>query len=117
MVSNMAEFNVVVSRHADIKVIIPRHKTTMPDCTQKTAPIRKVSDIMFLADSVNFGKNVQSTCPGLFDCSWNVESVSDFVAEKIDAMIHPAVYTQKDWSQKVNPIFRKNVEREGILLC
>ncbi len=36
---------------------------------------------------------------------------------KIDAMIHPAVYTQKDWNQKVNPIFRKNVEREGILLC
>ena len=36
---------------------------------------------------------------------------------KIDAMIHPAVYTMNDWNTKANPIFRTNVEREGIVLC
>ena len=36
---------------------------------------------------------------------------------KIDAMIHPAVYTRHDWQTKSNPIFRENVEREGIVLC
>lgn len=36
---------------------------------------------------------------------------------KIDAMIHPAVYTRKEWQQKANPIFRDNVEREGIIIC
>lgn len=36
---------------------------------------------------------------------------------KIDAMIHPAVYTRHDWQTKSNPIFRNNVEREGIVLC
>ena len=36
---------------------------------------------------------------------------------KIDAMIHPAVYTLKDWNTKANPIFRINVERDGIVLC
>lgn len=36
---------------------------------------------------------------------------------KIDAMIHPAVYTLSDWNTKANPIFRTNVERDGIVLC
>lgn len=36
---------------------------------------------------------------------------------KIDAMIHPAVYTQQDWKTKADPVFRNNVEREGIVLC
>jgi len=36
---------------------------------------------------------------------------------KIDAMIHPAVYTLKDWNTKANPIFKINVERDGIVLC
>ncbi len=36
---------------------------------------------------------------------------------KIDAMIHPAVYTRKNWKKNANPIFRDNVEREGIVLC
>lgn len=36
---------------------------------------------------------------------------------KINAMIHPAVYTRKDWLTKSNPIFKNNVEREGIILC
>lgn len=36
---------------------------------------------------------------------------------KIDAMIHPAVYTLNDWQTKANPIFRTNVERDGIVLC
>ena len=36
---------------------------------------------------------------------------------KINAMIHPAVYTQEDWRTKADPIFRNNVEREGIVLC
>ena len=36
---------------------------------------------------------------------------------KMDAMIHPTVYTQKDWKQKANPIFRDNVKKEGIVLC
>lgn len=36
---------------------------------------------------------------------------------KINAMIHPAVYTRKDWQTKSNPIFRSNVERDGIVLC
>lgn len=35
---------------------------------------------------------------------------------RIDAMIHPAVYTLNDWQTKANPIFRTNVERVGILL-
>jgi predicted nucleotidyltransferase len=33
---------------------------------------------------------------------------------KIDAMIHPAVYTLNNWKTKANPIFRTNVERDGI---
>lgn len=36
---------------------------------------------------------------------------------KIDAMIHPALYTLKDWNTKANPVFRTNVERDGIVLC
>lgn len=36
---------------------------------------------------------------------------------KIDAMIHPALYTLKDWQRKASPIFKENVEREGIVLC
>ena len=39
------------------------------------------------------------------------------LAWKINAMIHPAVYTRHDWLTKSNPIFRDNVEREGIVLC
>ena len=35
----------------------------------------------------------------------------------IDAMIHPTLYTFKDWERKTNPIFRANVERDGIELC
>ena len=36
---------------------------------------------------------------------------------KMNAMIHPIVYTTKRWQQSVNPIFRQNVEREGIVIC
>ena len=36
---------------------------------------------------------------------------------KIDAMIHPAVYTMNDWNTKANPVFKNNVERDGIVLC
>ena len=36
---------------------------------------------------------------------------------KIDAMIHPAVYTLKDWQTKSDPVFRNNVETEGIVIC
>ena len=36
---------------------------------------------------------------------------------KIDAMIHPAIYTKSDWETKSDPVFRYNVERDGILLC
>lgn len=36
---------------------------------------------------------------------------------KIDAMIHPAIYTKKDWVTKSNPIFRMNVEQDGLVLC
>lgn len=36
---------------------------------------------------------------------------------KIDAMIHPAIYTLKDWNSKANPVFRANVERDGIVIC
>lgn len=35
----------------------------------------------------------------------------------IDAMIHPVIYTLEDWAKKNNPIFRYNVERDGILIC
>ena len=36
---------------------------------------------------------------------------------KIDAMIHPSIYTEDDWRSKVNPVFRGNVEKDGIVLC
>jgi predicted nucleotidyltransferase len=36
---------------------------------------------------------------------------------KIDAMIHPTVYTENDWKTKSSPIFRENVERESLRLC
>ena len=36
---------------------------------------------------------------------------------KIDAMIHPMIYTVKDWETKSSPLFRENVEREGMKLC
>lgn len=35
----------------------------------------------------------------------------------IDAMIHPAVYTNEEWERKVSPAFKENVEHEGIMLC
>ena len=36
---------------------------------------------------------------------------------KINAMIHPALYTLKDWETKANPVFRANVERDGVVIC
>ena len=36
---------------------------------------------------------------------------------KINAMIHPTLYTNHDWQTKSNPIFRHNVEQEGIVIC
>lgn len=36
---------------------------------------------------------------------------------KIDAMIHPTIYTVKDWNNNTNPVFRENVERDGIVVC
>jgi predicted nucleotidyltransferase len=36
---------------------------------------------------------------------------------RINAMIHPAVYTKNDWITKANPLFRANVERDGIVIC
>ena len=36
---------------------------------------------------------------------------------KIDQMIHPAIYTRKDWETKSNPIFRENVKRDSIRIC
>jgi len=36
---------------------------------------------------------------------------------KINAIIHPSLYTRKDWQSKSNPLFRENVERDGIVLC
>lgn len=36
---------------------------------------------------------------------------------KLDAMIHPAIYTVRDWRTKANPIFRENVEKDGIEIC
>ena len=36
---------------------------------------------------------------------------------RINAMIHPAIYTLQDWNIKANPIFKQNVEQEGIVLC
>ena len=36
---------------------------------------------------------------------------------KIDAMIHPAVYTNEEWEVKVSPAFKENVEHDGIVLC
>jgi len=36
---------------------------------------------------------------------------------RIDAMIHPTIYTKLDWENKANPIFKENVEREGIVIC
>ena len=35
---------------------------------------------------------------------------------KIDAEIHPLLYTMKDWASRHFSMFCKNVEREGILL-
>lgn len=36
---------------------------------------------------------------------------------KIDAMIHPSIYTKSEWENKANPIFKKNVEHDGIVIC
>lgn len=36
---------------------------------------------------------------------------------KINAMIHPAVYTVNDWETKSSPIFRTQVEQDGKVLC
>lgn len=35
----------------------------------------------------------------------------------INEMIHPIVYSLDDWNKKANPIFKYNVEKEGIVLC
>lgn len=36
---------------------------------------------------------------------------------QLNAMIHPIIYTVKDWQTRNNPIFRENIEKEGIVLC
>ena len=36
---------------------------------------------------------------------------------KINAMIHPIVYTLKEWSARSRTPFRDNVELYGIVLC
>ena len=36
---------------------------------------------------------------------------------KINAMIHPIVYTSKEWSTLSHTSFRDNVELYGIVLC
>lgn len=36
---------------------------------------------------------------------------------KLDAQIHPLLYTFKDWQSRSFSPFYKNVEREGIALC
>lgn len=35
---------------------------------------------------------------------------------KIDAMIHPVIYTLSDWENKKS-LFRTNVEKDGIKVC
>lgn len=35
---------------------------------------------------------------------------------KVDAMIHPVIYTLSDWKNK-KPVFRSNVEKDGIRIC
>ena len=36
---------------------------------------------------------------------------------KVNAMIHPTVYTMNDWKTKSSPIFKTNVESEGMVVC
>ncbi|MBR1466078.1 MAG: nucleotidyltransferase domain-containing protein [Bacteroidaceae bacterium] len=36
---------------------------------------------------------------------------------QINQMIHPIIYTKSEWVNKNNPIFRNNVEKDGILIC
>ena len=36
---------------------------------------------------------------------------------KIDAMIHPTVYTMNDWKTKSSSLFKTNVESEGMIVC
>lgn len=36
---------------------------------------------------------------------------------QIDQMIHPIVYSMKDWASKKGSPFFNNVEKEGVLLC
>lgn len=36
---------------------------------------------------------------------------------QINQMIHPIVFTKNDWLNHNNPIFRYNVEKEGVLIC
>ncbi len=36
---------------------------------------------------------------------------------KINQMIHPIVYSMKDWNNKKGSPFYDNIEREGVVLC
>lgn len=36
---------------------------------------------------------------------------------QINQMIHPIVYTMKDWNCKKGSPFYDNIEREGVVLC
>ena len=36
---------------------------------------------------------------------------------KINAMIHPIIYTLQEWANRIHSPFHNNVESEGILLC
>ena len=36
---------------------------------------------------------------------------------RIDLMIHPIVYSMKDWQSKKGSPFYNNVEKEGVRLC
>lgn len=36
---------------------------------------------------------------------------------KLDAMIHPIMYTFGEWEKRKSTLFYKNVEKDGIRLC
>lgn len=69
--------------------------------------------MQYSEETLNFAENTYAMDSTIHDkytypfweLGWNV-----------DAMIHPVIYTLSDWKNK-KPVFRSNVEKDGIRIC